>query len=121
MSHTEAITYEEHCNFVKNLISDDSKWYVAVFEDSLLLATLNYTKDEKGEWERGIISSPLIRGRHLTGQIEEMFYPILRKRNIRSLSAKVRKDNTASRHYHERIGYKQISNDSSYCYYKLFI
>lgn len=84
MTHTEPISFEGHCDFVKNLISDESKWYIAIFEDSLLLATINYTKDENDEWERGIISSPIIRGRHLTGQLEKMVYPMLRKKHSKS-------------------------------------
>ena len=117
MTHTDEISFEEHCRFLRNLIDNNTCWYVAVYENDMLLATLNYTLKQHGEWERGIIVAPVFRGKHIAGQIESILYPMLKQKGVKCLSAKVKKNNSRSLRYHESIGYSLRSQDSDYCYY----
>lgn len=119
MTNSSPVSQDDHFKFVASLITDDKKKYFAIFEDELLLATINISYRTDDEWERGIVVSPCIQGRHITEILEKMMYQRYHQMGCKSLYAKVLKDNARSIHYHRKIGYKLQEEDNKYNYYKL--
>ncbi len=116
MVNTSPVSHNDHFKFVASLITDEKKRYFAIFEDELLLATINISYRTEDEWERGIVASPCIQGRHVTEILEKMMYPKYRQMGCNILFAKVLKDNARSNHYHRKIGYELQEEDNKFNY-----
>lgn len=113
------IAAENHFRFVDSLRERNDRFYFAVIEQNKLVASINISRESESTWERGIFVSPRCAGSGQTTIIESFFNNRLKLKGVETLTAKVKTDNLRSIRYHEKMGYRQVTHDDDYIYYKL--
>lgn len=117
MANSNQILWNQHVAFVQHLKREEHKKYYAVYDEKqLLCATLNVEFVDKKNCERGIISAPHLHGTGRTGEIEIVFYQMLREQGVEWIWAKVLKNNLRSIRYHLKMGFGEYNRDENYIY-----
>lgn len=119
MVNPELISEEKHFQFVERLKDNPDRLYFAIYRDGFLVGTYNLTKEKDGIWDRGIIANPNTKVKGETAEWERNILSELPKQDIKAVTAKVKRDNTRSIKYHEKLGYREQSRDNEYIYYIL--
>lgn len=119
MVNPEIISEGNHFKFVESLKDNPNRLYFAIYRDGLLVGTYNLTKEENGNWERGIIANPETQGKGETIIWERQILADLPNHGISAVTAKVKQNNPRSIRYHEKLGYREQTRDNEYIYYIL--
>lgn len=116
MVHKEPITWQSHLNFVESLSIQYKKVYMAVYREGVLVGSVNIEYNSVVQVERGLFILPEFWGNGDATLIDDTLCEYLREQQVVSVTAKVFKANTRSLYFHQKLRYKQISNDNEYNY-----
>jgi RimJ/RimL family protein N-acetyltransferase len=117
MVHPEVIAEDDHLRFVERLKGNADRIFMAVYRNGVLVGTYNLTRENDDVWERGIIAAPTAQGKGETEQWERQITDELPQHGIKTLTAKVMKDNGRSIRYHQKLGFIETHQDNDYIYF----
>lgn len=119
MDNSNKFSLQDHYLFVKNLEKTRTKFYWCVYQNGKIIGSVNLHIDEKlsDEGERGIFILPELIGKSIGQNIDFAVEKICKKMGLTKIKAKVLKNNQRSLHYHLKISYVKIKEDSEYVYF----
>lgn len=109
MKTTANISPQQHFAFVENLRFAKDKIYFAVSKGNQYIGSIYLIKNFDGLWERGLYIIPNYQGQGYATLMEKYFLANLREMGICQIVAEVFKNNHNSLKFHERMGYKKMT------------
>lgn len=121
MENQDVITPGSHFNFVRNLKDSYNKVYWGIYSNNIFIGSANIYFETTDIVERGIFVAKDLNGKGYGSKIEKATELLLTKINIKTITAKVIKNNISSIIFHKKNGYIETNSNEKYIFFEKHI